>query len=122
MNGMVEKAGRFLSPGLLSLLSSRAMVISLALLLVLDLVFVSLHFAHLLTLRYGLQSVFQDPRFSIEMESGFSERFEYVKTAVCVFALLGCWARTRQPIYAAAAFALMLAAAISGRCSTSPPK
>ena len=103
MNGMVEKAGRLLSPGFLSLLSSRAIVTSLALLLLLDLVFVLMHFAHLLALRYGLESVFQDSRFRIETESGFSERFEYAKTAVCVFALLGCWVRTRQPIYAAAA-------------------
>lgn len=81
------------------------MVASLALLLLLDLIFFLMHFAHLAAVRYGLQSVFQDPRFSIEMERGFSERFEYAKTLICVFALLGCWTQTRQPIYAAVAFA-----------------
>lgn len=105
MIGMVEKSRRFLSPDLSPLLSSRAMVASLALLLLLDLVFFLMHFAHLAALRYGLQSVFQDPRFSIETERGFPEHFEYAKTLLCVLALLGCWTRTRQPIYAAVAFA-----------------
>lgn len=102
---LVERSRQFLTPELLSVLSSRAIITSLVLLLLLDFVFIIMHIAHLSALRYGLQSVFQDVRFSIEIDRGYSEQFEYAKTLICVLALLGCWTRTRQPIYAAVAFA-----------------
>ncbi len=84
-------------------LSSRPMLAALALFLALDLGVLLIHAAHVLAEYQGLSVWVADPRFSIENDEGYGERYEYVKTACCVLALGGCWAATRQPLYVALA-------------------
>ena len=93
-------------------LRTRPALVALGLLLALDAGFLLVHAAHLLATHYGVEgSVVSDARFSLEWDGGYAERFEYGKTAACVLALGGCWALTRQPVYAAlaAVFGLALA-------------
>ena len=84
------------------ILSSRTMVLLLGLLLSIDVMFMLMHIAHLQARRLWTPgSIFFDYAFSIEEDGGYSERFEYLKTLICIMALAGCWFRTRQPIYLA---------------------
>jgi hypothetical protein len=85
------------------LLRSRTMLATLGSLLVVDAVLLYLHVVGEMT-RFGwIDSAFADHAFSLEVEGGYAESFEYAKLAACAVALAGCWSRSRQPIYAALA-------------------
>lgn len=106
----VVRTARRLASDIRPVVSSRAMLWSLAALVAVDLAFVLMHVANLLSEHVPLAAGFGDANFNIETDGGYSEHFEYAKTSACVLALLGCWAWTRQPIYAslAAVFAFVL--------------
>jgi len=84
-------------------IASRTMLVALAAFLAVDLALLALHVAYVLVTLLGIESAFRDDRFSISEERSYGEMFEYAKTAVAALALSGCWARTRQPVYAALA-------------------
>lgn len=96
----------YLLSHLKSLLLSRAFIALIIALIICDLVFISLHVTHMATRIVDGLGWFRDHRFSLEVDNGFAERFEYGKTAACIVAMFGCWIRTRQPVYAAFAAAL----------------
>lgn len=70
-----------------------------------DVLFVLLHVAHVTT------PVFQDPRFSLEMERGFGEVYQYLKEYWIALLLLLIGVRRRIPVFVAwsALFGYLLA-------------
>jgi hypothetical protein len=59
-----------------------------------DALFILLHLAHITT------PVFQDPRFSLELERGFGEVFQYLKEYWAALLLLLLAVRHRAPLFA----------------------
>jgi hypothetical protein len=62
---------------------------------------VSARFAAATASWFAPDSPFGDYAFSLTAEGGYPERFEYLKSALSIAALAGCFARTRQPAYLA---------------------
>jgi hypothetical protein len=60
-----------------------------------DALFVLLHLAHVTT------PVFQDPRFSLELERGFAEVYQYLKEYWAALLLLLIGVRRRTPVFVA---------------------
>jgi hypothetical protein len=81
---------RAVSPG--SPPSAPAPATLLLLLLAADALFVALHLAHVTT------SVFQDPRFSLEVDRGFAEVYQYLKEYWIALLLILVARRRRAPV------------------------
>lgn len=77
-------------------------------LLVLDALFLATHAAHVIAIHVGSEGALADRAFSIEQDGGYSERYEYAKTAACSLALGACFAATRQPVHAGLAVIYVL--------------
>ena len=75
----------------------------LGVLMLVDVAFVVMHGLHVQAEYLHADSIFAHPYFSIENDKGYSERYEWAKTVLCIIALGLCFGRTRQPIYGALA-------------------
>ncbi|MBD0273210.1 MAG: hypothetical protein ICV73_14950, partial [Acetobacteraceae bacterium] len=66
-------------------------MVILSVLLTLDALFLLAYPMRLLEKYFQIETFLQDDRFRLNDEGGYTERFEYLKTAICVCSLGGCW-------------------------------
>jgi hypothetical protein len=92
-------------------LRSRVFLTILGVLLALDVAFMLAYPTRLIGNYFQIETFFHDSGFMLDKEGGYTERFEHLKTAICICSLGGCWGLTRQPVYAAAAAVFGLALA-----------